>query len=673
MASAALAALVEAHAPRRPYCADEKHFARIRPKVTALGERYIQLNPPAHQAWLILDIDRPGAALAWDDADLPPPTYVAINPENGHAHIGYALSSPVCTTDAARIAPMRYLAAIERAYTEKARADFAFAGSLAKNPLHPSWRLWEALQKFQSLDARLLLNWERRRQQRADFFAARHTDAAYVIKELTPDVIERISKHYESVSLNSDDYQRDEGHYYAELIDQYKQGYGEGLSALKAAVAIGDVEFLGPILQQFLDIYRYQVDLPTSDYRRLAIAFGRAAIRTNESLLRRYKGEDVQAPSVNLDLHMLFEVVDDYLKQYPSQKKAAMFKKLQTVMPLFKDIVGNKPIHNLRQMDIIRFLETIQKLPPRWSDICRQKKIKPAELATMGLGEMSPKTYDDTYKAAITPFLTWASTYWQDRGFPTTLTTKSINYTGSREAGEMQQRAFRKDELQRLFMGPEMRSFAEDATQAHQFWLPHLALFTGARVNELCQLNPKLDIRQDKDSGVWFLDITENTETDERVKKSVKTKPSKRKVPIHSQLVELGFLDYVKRVSGVSKLLFHGFEPSRGRAAPLAADWFGEFLRELGLRDETPGARLVGMHAFRSTFLNAAMDLGVVNAEAITGHAGKITGLSAIQNGQISGEASVVVRSYQGELGLKPKAEIVEKISFEGIRFFKPV
>ncbi|OHX12726.1 hypothetical protein BI347_03835 [Chromobacterium sphagni] len=143
MASAALAALVEAHAPRRPYCADDKHFARIRPKATALGERYIQLNPPAHQAWLILDIDRPGAALAWDDADLPPPTYIAINPENSHAHIGYALSSPVCTTDAARIAPMCYLAAIERAYTEKAGADFAFAGPLAKNPLHPSWRLWE--------------------------------------------------------------------------------------------------------------------------------------------------------------------------------------------------------------------------------------------------------------------------------------------------------------------------------------------------------------------------------------------------------------------------------------------------------------------------------------------------------------------------------------------------
>lgn len=143
MASAALAALVEAHIPHRPYCADTKHFARIRPKVIALGERHIQLNPPGHHAWLILDIDRPGAALAWEDANLPPPTYVAVNPENGHAHIGYALSSPVCKTDAARLKPIRYLAAIEHAYTEKVGADFAYAGPLAKNPLHPCWRLWE--------------------------------------------------------------------------------------------------------------------------------------------------------------------------------------------------------------------------------------------------------------------------------------------------------------------------------------------------------------------------------------------------------------------------------------------------------------------------------------------------------------------------------------------------
>lgn len=166
MASAALIALVEAHAPRRPYCGDFKNYSRIRPKVTALRERYLQLNPPAHRAWLILDIDRKRAALAWEEANLPPPTYVAVNPENGHAHLGYALASPVCTSDAARIKPMRYLAAIERAYMVAARTDFAFHSPVAKNPLHPHWKLWEPanapvyelgyLAEFADLSTRLL-------------------------------------------------------------------------------------------------------------------------------------------------------------------------------------------------------------------------------------------------------------------------------------------------------------------------------------------------------------------------------------------------------------------------------------------------------------------------------------------------------------------------------------
>lgn len=143
MASAALTALVEAHAPRRPYCAIEKNAARVRPQLVALSAPYLQLNPPAHCAWLLLDIDRRDAASAWLDAGLPPPTYVAINRENAHAHMGYALAAPVCTTDAARLAPLRYLAAIEYAYTARVGADFAFAGPLAKNPLHPLWEVWE--------------------------------------------------------------------------------------------------------------------------------------------------------------------------------------------------------------------------------------------------------------------------------------------------------------------------------------------------------------------------------------------------------------------------------------------------------------------------------------------------------------------------------------------------
>jgi len=143
MASAALNKIIVSNAPHRPYCANVKNAARVRPLNDALKEPYLQLNSPTHQSMLVVDIDRNQAATVWMDANLPPPTYVATNIENGHAQIGYALASPVCKTEAARLAPLRFLAAVEYAYTLKAGGDFAFCGPLAKNPLHSHWRVWE--------------------------------------------------------------------------------------------------------------------------------------------------------------------------------------------------------------------------------------------------------------------------------------------------------------------------------------------------------------------------------------------------------------------------------------------------------------------------------------------------------------------------------------------------
>lgn len=358
----------------------------------------------------------------------------------------------------------------------------------------------DALERFRLEDAKLMLEWDRRRQKRADFLAARQTQAVMVINELTPEELDRICQHYETASLAGDEQRREDGNYDISEIEDYQYAYKDGISTLRAAVAIGDVKILGPILQQFLDLYHYRVNLPESDYRRLAIALGRTAIRTNENLLRRYEGEHVPTPRPSgSEQHLLSAIIKDYMDTYPAKKKAAMFKKISGVLPMFLEVVGDKPIHLLRQTHINNFFNLVQKLPPRWKDVCRQRKLTVSQVAELGLGEMAPGTFDGTYKAAITPWLNWSYTNWQDRGFPTTLTTNMIVYRGDREGGEMHQRAFTIKELNRLFSGPEMAAFAKDAGEAHHYWLPHLGLFTGARVNELCQLNPQVDIRQDKE------------------------------------------------------------------------------------------------------------------------------------------------------------------------------
>lgn len=133
----------ETRLPRAAYCSDGKGSpAYIRRLAFALKKPQIQINPPALTFWLIFDIDRAGGGLAWEDADLPVPNWSAVNPENGHAHLVYGLEFPVCTSDAARIAPLRYLAAVYEAMARRLQADKGYAGLLTHNPVHKRWRTY---------------------------------------------------------------------------------------------------------------------------------------------------------------------------------------------------------------------------------------------------------------------------------------------------------------------------------------------------------------------------------------------------------------------------------------------------------------------------------------------------------------------------------------------------
>ena len=121
--------------PYRPYCSDDlADGLRIRPLQTAKNRRYLQINPPTQQHYLVFDVDRQGAAFAWEDCNVAPPNYAAINPENGHAHLVYKLAEPVATSEHGRLAPLRYLAAIERGYRIELGADAGYSGLITRNP-----------------------------------------------------------------------------------------------------------------------------------------------------------------------------------------------------------------------------------------------------------------------------------------------------------------------------------------------------------------------------------------------------------------------------------------------------------------------------------------------------------------------------------------------------------
>jgi hypothetical protein len=126
--------------PYKPYCSDELGLTVIRPKKTAIKKSYIQINQPTQDFYLVFDIDRDFALMAWQDRNLPTPAWVSVNPLTGYAHCAYKLAGAVCTSDMARLKPLKYLAAIESAFIEKLDSDRAYARLLTKNPYHSKWK-----------------------------------------------------------------------------------------------------------------------------------------------------------------------------------------------------------------------------------------------------------------------------------------------------------------------------------------------------------------------------------------------------------------------------------------------------------------------------------------------------------------------------------------------------
>lgn len=129
------------HLGRDARCSNDKTASLVRHRRQALEQfDYIGLNQKL-QFYLAFDIDREGAGIVWEQANLPPPTLSIVNPVNAHAHLLYELSAPVLPPPKGRSAPLEYAAAIKGGFHRRLDADAGFAGLMVKNPFSATWKL----------------------------------------------------------------------------------------------------------------------------------------------------------------------------------------------------------------------------------------------------------------------------------------------------------------------------------------------------------------------------------------------------------------------------------------------------------------------------------------------------------------------------------------------------
>lgn len=155
------------------------------------------------------------------------------------------------------------------------------------------------------------------------------------------------------------------------------------------------------------------------------------------------------------------------------------------------------------------------------------------------------------------------------------------------DGDEINIESYTQDELVKIF-GSDSYPSRYDRKYFAKFWIPLIGLYTGARLNEICQLYVD-DIR--KENGIFYFNITRD-----RPDQFTKNTQSIRKVPIHSKLIELGFLDFVKAVkkSKKDRIFYNLTFQKKNHYAGSTSTAYGRYLDKIGITD-----RSKVFHSFR--------------------------------------------------------------------------
>jgi integrase len=297
------------------------------------------------------------------------------------------------------------------------------------------------------------------------------------------------------------------------------------------------------------------------------------------------------------------QVADEYIKE---QKRAGAWSlktefENKAILKLFEQAVENAGFDQVRFPEMRRFKETLLKLPTNFNKHAIFKNASLHEVAEIDHPRTLSRNTLNKYLSRISSLFNWALRH----GYT------NFNYAQGlalkREMDPSEERSpFSHDELSGLFSSEIYRQ--RRFQHSYQYWVPLIGLYTGARIEEICQLEIS-DIRQD--SALWVLDINSDNG------KKLKNHSSKRIIPIHEKLISLGLVEYAKRLelSGANRL-FPELKQQRDGYSQTVSKWFGRYKRKCGISD-----RRKTFHSFRHTVINCLKQAGI-EAEKIRAFVG---------------------------------------------------
>lgn len=472
-----------------------------------------------------------------------------------------------------------------------------------------------------------------------------HAELDRIISELNARVDRGEIKGIDALSVLDATLELKHAQNFAKLSVQARQAK---LVELKKHLSGGETALIAHEVDDYIQRNRLLVERSTPDWISLARHLMRAEIEALERSLERDIGDFTGQPrdplvkpptlarrrtgDVAAAGESIAEAVAAFRKENPRNVSKSRIEESCRDISIFIDTVGpGFPVANISKKQVREWKTLLMEYPVRATEVTEFRGMTMALIVEANREKKRPVLSDRTvnrYLSSLSAFCSWA----EANGYIAANPCSGMALPKERRTKTL---PFTSDQLNVLFKSPlftgaqsdsEWRNIAKRGSiriRDHRFWVPLVMLFSGARPGEIGQLAVS-DVR--KEHGIWIMHITTEGEAHGEGK-SVKTAGSMRVIPVHPELVRLGFLQYhAERASNGDKQLFPGAK--RNERGQMMADFsreFGKYLTRVGLKQ----GRGLSLYSFRHGAADALRRGGYLDGEFgfILGHTeGSMTG-----------------------------------------------
>jgi integrase len=259
------------------------------------------------------------------------------------------------------------------------------------------------------------------------------------------------------------------------------------------------------------------------------------------------------------------------------------------------------PVRAITKKHVIDYKQALLETPTRYTlrfpGLTLPQAIKANRKLEVPFETLAPKTINMKWLSHLSSILQWAS----NNGHLDANPAQGIRVdTGSKVHREPSYLPFTRDELKKIFGGD---LFKDPLSYGLNQWALLIMLFTGVRnSSEMARMGLE-NIYIEQGVPVFFL------------AEASKNQRSKRLVPIHSDLVKVGFLDYVAKLRAKGETLLF---PEWAARTDKVNDWFnGTYLVNLGIKSKKKV-----FYSFRHTLATELARSGVPRelSKLISGH-----------------------------------------------------